>query len=80
MFIVRWMALLDDVMQRRCGIFGNSDSPQRRLSSRLEPPSHEFRLAVKLGVVSGYVLDSKHVTRHICKSLKCQPMVNLRYI
>ena len=26
--------------------FGNSDGPQRRLSSRLEPSSHEFRLAV----------------------------------
>ena len=46
--------------------FGNSDSPQQRLSSPLEPSCHEFRLAVKLGVVSGYVFDSKHLTRNIC--------------
>ena len=30
------------------------------------PSSHEFRLAVKLGIVSGYVFDSKHFTRNIC--------------
>ena len=58
MFIVRWVAQLDDVVQRRCELFGNSDSPQRRLSSRLEPSSREFRLAVKLGVVSGFTLIS----------------------
>ena len=46
--------------------FGNYDSPQRRLSSRLEPSSHEFRLAVKLGVVSVYVFDFKKCTRNIC--------------
>ena len=56
--------------------FRNSDSPQRRLSSRLEPSSREFRLAVKLGVVSGYVSDSKHfqnVNQHT-------EMMNVRYI
>ena len=37
-------------------LFANSDSPQRRLSSRLEPSSREFRLADKLGVVSDYVV------------------------
>ena len=43
--------------------FGNSYSPQRRLSNRLESSSHEFRLAVKLGVVSGYLFDSNHFIR-----------------
>ena len=64
--------------------FGNSDSPQRRLSSRLEPSSREFRLAVKLGVVSVYVFDSKHFTRNICFltiEISTQiPMLNVRYI
>ena len=41
-------------------------SPQRRLSCRLEPSPHEFGLAVKLGVVSVYVFDSKHFTHDIC--------------
>ena len=49
-----------------CALFGNSDSPQRRLSNRLEPFSHVFRLAVKCGVGSGYVFESKHFTRYIC--------------
>ena len=31
-------------------IFGNSDTPQRRLSNRFEPSSHEFGLALSLGV------------------------------
>ena len=40
-----------DVTGRQAvGAFGNSDCPQRRLSNRLEPSSHEFRLAVKLGL------------------------------
>ena len=58
-----------DVTGRQAvGAFGNSDCPQRRLSNRLEPSSHEFRLAVKLGlgVVSGYVFDSKQFTHNIC--------------
>ena len=62
-------------------VFGNYDRPQRRLSSRLEPSS---RLAVKLGVVSVHVFDSKHFTRNICvltitMSTKI-PIVNVRYI
>ena len=64
--------------------FRNSDSPQRRLSRLLEPSSREFRLAVKLGVVSGYGFDSKHFTRNICVltiTISTNiPMVNVRYI
>ena len=64
--------------------FGNSVSPQRRLSSRLEPSSHEFRLAVELSFVSGYVFYSKHFTRNICVLTITMsnniPMVNVRYI
>ena len=53
--------------RKRVRTFGNSDSPQRRLSNRLEPSSRVFRLAVKCGVGSGgYVFDSKHFTRNIC--------------
>ena len=63
---------------------GNSDSPQRRLSNRLEPSSHVFRLAVKRGVGSGYVFDYKHFTRNICVlSITISaniPMMNVRYI
>ena len=62
-------------------LFANSDSPQRRLSNRLEHSSREFRLAVKLGVVSGYVFDSKHFIRNICiliiKWSTNIPMVNV---
>ena len=65
-------------------LFGNSDSPQRRLSNRLEPSSHVFRLAVKRGVGSGYVFDSKQFTRNICVlSIIIStniPMMNVRYI
>jgi len=64
--------------------FGNSDSPQRRLSSRLEPSSHVFRLAVKRGVGSGYVFYSEQFTLNICiltfKISTNIPMMNVRYI
>ena len=65
-------------------LFGNSDSPQRRQSNRLEPSSHVFRLAVKRGVGSGYVFYSKHFTRNICVlSIKIStniPTMNVHYI
>ena len=65
-------------------VFGNSDSPQRRLSSGLEPTSPEFRLAAKLGVVSVYVFDHKHFTRNVCvltiKMSTNIPTVNVRSI
>ena len=65
-------------------LFGNSDSPQRCLSSRLEPSSHVFRLAVKRGVSSGYGFYSKQFTLNICVlTIKIStniPMMNVRYI
>ena len=65
-------------------LFGNSDSPQRRLSNRLEPSSHVFRLSVKRGVGSGYVFDFKHFTRNICVltiTISTNiPLMNVRYI
>ena len=70
--------------RKRVRTFGNYDRPQRRLSNRLEPSSRVFRLAVKCGVGSGYVFDSKHFTRNICVlSIKMSPnipMMNVRYI
>ena len=70
--------------QKGEGTLGNSESPQRRLSNRLEPSSHEFRLAVKLGLVSVYDFDSKNCTHNICvltiKMSTVIPMVNVRYI
>ena len=72
------------VFQKKESLFGNSDSQQRRLSNRLEPSSHVFRLAVKCGVGSGYVFNSKHFTRNICVlSINISPnipMMNVRYI
>ena len=63
--------------------FGNSDSPQRRLASRLEPSSHVFRLAVKRGVGCGYVFYSKQFTLNIgVLTIKIStniPMMYVRY-
>ena len=57
----------------------HSDSPQRRLSNRLEPTSHEFRLAAKFGVV-----DSIQYQRNICvltiNMSTNMPTVNVRFI